>query len=269
MLLAGIKKKIKPFINYKFFINLAILFKYNFSLYNKLIKKKYKYELNYLDQLKNNSVIKLHVKDIFDIKIFNEFQEDILSKLDKIRNDEKTERVIMKSDQTLKTDFMQSFLKEDKIKTICDSYFKYEYSLKTCEVWWGRPNYDSSGYVKFHFDRNHLRALHFDLNLIDMFEESGAVEIINKQSSKRFISTLWGGEFSDISKDDLKDLNINLVDGQGEKGTLICYVSMNLLHRGGLCTKSERLILHIVINEEVYWRKENTQINYRLWVKIF
>ena len=33
----------------------------------------------------------------------------------------------MKSDQTLKTDFMQSFLKEDKIKTICDSYFKYEY----------------------------------------------------------------------------------------------------------------------------------------------
>ena len=94
-----------------------------------------------------------------------------------------------------------------------------------------------------------------------MFEESGAVEIINKQSAKRFISTLWGGEFSDISKDDLKDLNISLVDGQGEKGTLICYDSMNTLHRGGLCTKSERLILHIVINEEVYWRKENTPIN--------
>ena len=76
---------------------------------------------------------------------------------------------------------LKKFIYNSLIKDVCDDYFKFNYFLGHAEVWWGRPNYKASGYSLFHRDRNHLNALHFDINLKDMFEESGAVEVINKQ----------------------------------------------------------------------------------------
>ena len=44
--------------------------------------------------------------------------------------------------------------------------------------------------------------------------------------------------------------------GYGKKGSIFCYNSMTNLHRGGLCKKGERLILHICFYEDVCSEKE-------------
>ena len=194
---------------------------------------------------------------IFNYKEFDDFSNRMLSITKKNKN---LRRVIYKSDKTLNEKFIKKILQESIIKEICDEYFKFKYFLGCAEVWWGRPNYLSSGYPYFHRDRQHLNSLHFDINLIDMFEGSGAVEVLNKNYSNK-VKKYWGGEmiknieslYEFFSKKTLKE---NIEIGYGKKGTIFCYNSMTNLHRGGLCNKSERLILHICFYEDIYWRNE-------------
>ena len=72
-------------------------------------------------------------------------------------------------------------------------------------------------------------------------------------------------KISDIKKfipeNFLKDA---IFTGNGKQGTVFCYDSMSNFHRGGICEKNERLILHICIMEDVYWRKEK----YPIWENI-
>ena len=114
-------------------------------------------------------------------KEFNEFSNRmvLLTKKKKFKR-----RVIYNSNQSLNEKLLKQLLEKSIIKEICDNHFKFKYFLGCAEVWWGRPNYLPSGYPYFHRDRNYLNSLHFDINLIDMHEGSGAVEVINKDFSK-------------------------------------------------------------------------------------
>ena len=94
-------------------------------------------------------------------------------------------RTIYNSNQVLSEKFFEGILHESIIKDICDDYLKFKYFLGSAELRQGRPDYLSSGYKYFYRDRQHLNSLHFDINLIDMFESSGAVEVINKNLSKK------------------------------------------------------------------------------------
>tara|TARA_B100001989_G_scaffold242348_1_gene209038 strand:- start:563 stop:1276 length:714 start_codon:yes stop_codon:yes gene_type:complete len=235
---------------------LKVNYKYPF-----LKKKKYA-------TLHKNGFLKFHVDRNYRILESYEFKK-FYEKLIKIKKSSNNlGRVIYNSADVIKDPFFKLLINKSAIKEICDDYFKLNYSLVTSEVWWGRPNFKYSGYNLFHRDRQHLTSLHFDLNLIDMFEGSGAVEVIQKDYSKK-IKNYWGGEMvekiDDITKYIPKKLlNEAIYSGYGRQGTIFCYNSMLNFHRGGICTKKERLILHICVMENVYWRKER----YPIWQNI-
>ncbi|MAJ24465.1 MAG: hypothetical protein CMP36_03035 [Rickettsiales bacterium] len=255
---------LKKIIPYRIFLRVLIYSYYNVFLILQ-INTKYKY----FSKRKNKS---LH-KNGFMQCAFNKSSnlvmstgfDDFCKRINKIIKEEKNlKRVIYTSKDMLNNSFFKNFIKNSLIIDVCDDYFKFDYFLGCAEVWWGRPNYQNSGYSLYHRDRNTLNALHFDINLKDMYEGSGAVEVINKQQSRK-IKNLWGGEmikdikllYQFFSENKLKK---SLHHAYGKKGTIFCYDSMTNFHRGGICKNSDRLILHICFYENVFWRKESYPI---------
>ena len=256
-----LKNIVKYLINYSFFLKIAIFLKYNYKINNYKLDKTNLTKDDLITELMNNKFIKFDVNKIDTADYFSIFTDEVLRKKDKISKvkDAKIGRVLLNSNEIKDNAFCKEILNNPYFINICNCYFDYSYSVKTMEVWWGRPNMKGAGYSDFHFDRNHLKALHFDINLIGMFEGSGAVEVVKLKESLKLVK-LWGGEMLE-DMDIIREVEKLVKDGKGKKGTVTCYDSMNNLHRGGYNQEKERLILHLVINEDVFWNKENYPLN--------
>ena len=253
-------KKLFRKIGYRFFLMFAICLKYNFLLF--LIGKKNRCrELSRADQqiiarLKRDGCVKVRLEDLnIPPASLEAFGAEVRSRIGCVGGN-----VVLQSDQVMNTKFAEGLLANKFIKQLCEEYFDYPYLLRECAVWRNVPNGGSWAYRGWHFDRNHLKSLHFDLNISDVGDLGGAVEVISARDSLKLGREFWGGEFQ---KSSLLDQNV-YISGDGSAGTITIYDGMRTLHRGGITEEGERFILHIVVSENVYWRKENYTLNHEI-----
>jgi hypothetical protein len=103
------------------------------------------------------------------------------------------------------------------------------------------------GLPNFHIDRGAIKIVHMNINMIDMDESNGAVEIVPREFSLPFRrpTNAWGGEYFPDTEVDPLCPTAKRMRGTGHAGTIPFYDSCHVLHRGAHDQTGKRLIFFI------------------------
>jgi hypothetical protein len=194
-----LKATITKTIGYHRFIQLMVLLKYNFILVfmklNRPLKRPAPKIVAGIESLCHEGWAKFAPDIMLSSKDFQNVLTLWESALSKARNDSSADRVLCRDQDLIKNDSIVALLRSDEIASLCGNYFTFKFKVRAVQVWWGRPAFEASGYRQLHLDRNIRRALHIDINLMDMATGSGAVEIVPALVSDKVSRKygVWGG----------------------------------------------------------------------------
>lgn len=193
--------------------------------------------------LETIGVYQCHATDLLPLNDWRVLQEFVASLAE--TND--TDNYEIASVDQLKLDPMvQQLCRHDGILPAMCDYFGHMPLIQSISVWHGNPSTKRAlGLPNFHIDRGAIKNVH--INILDMDESSGAVEIVPREFSLPFRrrTNAWGGEYFADTEVDALCPTAKRMRGTGRAGTFTFYDPCHVLHRGGRDQTGERLILFI------------------------